>query len=60
MIEKRKCSSSFVCFCRFFFQTELEEKQRKQLINDRRHATALIQAHQRGDLAKQMSTSRIE
>jgi hypothetical protein len=38
----------------------MEEKQRKQLINDRRHATALIQAHNRGELQKQLNTSRLE
>jgi hypothetical protein len=27
----------------------LEQKQRQQLIDDRRHATALIQAHDRGE-----------
>ena len=37
----------------------MEEKQRKQLTTDRRHATALIQAHNRGEL-KQFSTSRLE
>jgi hypothetical protein len=38
----------------------MEEKQRKQLVNDRRHATALIQAHNRGELQKQLNTSRLE
>ena len=36
----------------------MEEKQRKQLTIDRRHATALIQAHNRGEL--KFSTSRLE
>jgi hypothetical protein len=38
----------------------MEEKQRKQLMTDRRHATALIQAHNRGELQKQLNTSRLE
>ncbi|CAF0731883.1 unnamed protein product [Rotaria sp. Silwood1] len=41
-------------------QNEMEEKQRKQLITDRRHATALIQAHNRGELQKQLNTSRLD
>ncbi|CAF3107753.1 unnamed protein product [Rotaria socialis] len=41
-------------------QSELEEKQRKQLVNDRRHATALIQAHNRGEIQKQLNTSRLD
>ncbi|CAF1316067.1 unnamed protein product [Adineta steineri] len=41
-------------------QTEMEDKQRKQLVTDRRHATALIQAHNRGDLQKQLNTSRFD
>lgn len=41
-------------------QNEMEEKQRKQLITDRRHATALIQAHNRGELQKQLHTTRSE
>ncbi len=39
----------------------MEEKQRIQLVTDRRHATALIQAHNRGELSKQLNnTSRLE
>ena len=38
----------------------MEEKQRMQLAVDRRHATALIQAHNRGELSKQFNTSRLE
>jgi hypothetical protein len=38
----------------------LEDKQRKQLVTDRRHATALIQAHNRGEIQKQLNTSRFE
>jgi hypothetical protein len=38
----------------------MEENQRKQLVTDRRHATALIQAHNRGELPKQLNTSRFE
>jgi hypothetical protein len=38
----------------------MEEKQRKQLAIDRRHATALIQAHNRGELQKQLNISRLE
>jgi hypothetical protein len=38
----------------------MEERQRKQLTTDRRHATALIQAHNRGELQKQFNTSRLE
>lgn len=38
----------------------MEEKQRKQLTTDRRHATALIQAHNRGELQKQLNTTRTE
>jgi hypothetical protein len=38
----------------------MEERQRVQLVTDRRHATALIQAHNRGELSKQLTTSRIE
>ena len=38
----------------------MEEKQRKQLVTDRRHATALIQAHNRGEIPKQFNTSRLE
>lgn len=41
-------------------KSELEDKQRKQLATDRRHATALIQAHNRGELQKQLNTSRFE
>ncbi|CAF0795052.1 unnamed protein product [Rotaria sordida] len=41
-------------------QNEMEEKQRKQLITDRRHATALIQAHNRGELQKQFNTSQLD
>jgi hypothetical protein len=41
-------------------QNEMEEKQRKQLVTDRRHATALIQAHNRGELQKQLNTARVE
>ncbi|UJR25206.1 hypothetical protein I4U23_006558 [Adineta vaga] len=41
-------------------QNEMEEKQRKQLVTDRRHATALIQAHNRGELQKQLNTSRLD
>ena len=38
----------------------MEEKQRKQLVTDRRHATSLIQAHDRGELSKQLNTTRLE
>lgn len=39
----------------------MEEKQKKQLVTDRKHATALIQAHNRGELPKQFSlTNRTE
>ena len=38
----------------------MEERQRLQLVTDRRHATALIQAHNRAELSKQLTTSRIE
>ncbi len=38
----------------------MEDKQRIQLVTDRRHATALIQAHNRGELSKQLNTSRLE
>ena len=38
----------------------MEEKQRKQLVDDRRHATALIQAHNRGELQKLFDTNRLE
>jgi hypothetical protein len=38
----------------------MEERQRMQLVTDRRHATALIQAHNRGELSKQLTTSRFE
>ena len=38
----------------------MEDKQRKQLVTDRRHATALIQAHNRGELQKQLNTTRLE
>ncbi|CAF4077701.1 unnamed protein product [Rotaria sp. Silwood2] len=41
-------------------QNETEEKQRKQLVTDRRHATALIQAHNRGELQQQLNTSRLD
>lgn len=38
----------------------MEDKQRMQLAADRRHATALIQAHNRGELSKQFNTNRLE
>jgi hypothetical protein len=38
----------------------MEERQRIQLVTDRRHATALIQAHNRGELSKQLATTRLE
>jgi hypothetical protein len=51
---------TFLILKKFLFQSEMEEKQRKQLITDRRHATALIQAHNRGELQQQLNTTRFE